>query len=141
MTDSQAQQELALLSIAADLEGIGDIISKELARLAQKKVEKQRTFSEEGWQEIQRLHQAGLENFGLIISVFAAPGEELVKRVEHQGEHFDNLEQQLRQSHIQRLHAGSPEAFETSSIHLDVLGNLRRINAHLVHIAKLSLQT
>jgi len=141
LTDSQAAQEMALLSIAADLEGVGDIISKELARLAQKKVEKQRTFSEEGWQEIQKLHQTGQENFGLTISVFASPGEELGKRMEHQGEKFDRLEQQMRQSHIQRLHAGTPETFETSSIHLDILANFRRINAHLVHIAKLSLQT
>ncbi|OGQ06381.1 MAG: hypothetical protein A2W61_07395 [Deltaproteobacteria bacterium RIFCSPLOWO2_01_44_7] len=141
LSETQAAQEMALLSITADLEGIGDIISKELAGLARKKVTKGRLFSQQGWKDIQKIHQAGMDDFSLAISVFASPNEELARKMIRQGEHFDHLEQQLRQSHIQRLHAGSPEAFETSSIHLDVLGNLRRINAHLVHIAQLSLQT
>ena len=141
LTDTQREQEMALLSIAADLEGVGDIISKELARLANKKNEKRRSFSLEGWQNIEQLHRTGVENFGLTISIFASPNEELSRKMMHQGTHFNALEQQLRQSHIQRLHVGSPEAFETSSIHLDVLANLRRINDHLVHISQLSLQT
>ena len=141
LTDTQAAEEMALLSIAADLEGIGDMISKDLARLANKKMEKRRTFSEEGWQDIQKLHKAGVENFSLTISIFASSEERLAQKMIHQGEHFAALEQQLRQAHIQRLHVCSPEAIETSSIHIDVLGNLGRINTHLMHIARLSLQT
>lgn len=141
LTDAQTSQQMGLLSVAADLEGIGDIISKELARLARKKSAKERVFSEQGWEDIQSLHRSGLDNFALAIAVFMAPNEELVRKVLHHGEHFDELETKLRQAHIQRLHAGQPEVFETSSIHLDVLGNLRRINAHLVHIAQLAMQS
>lgn len=141
LTEKQTSQQMALLSVTSDLEGVGDIISKELSQLARKKMEKARVFSQQGWQDLQKLHKAGLENFGLAVSAFTAPSEELVKKLLHQGEHFNLLEQQLRQSHIQRLHAGQVEAFETSSIHLDVLGNLRRINAHLVHIAQLAMQS
>ncbi|MDO8526294.1 MAG: Na/Pi cotransporter family protein [Deltaproteobacteria bacterium] len=141
MTESQAAQQMALLSIGADLEGVGDVISKQLTRLGEKKVEKRRTFSQQGWQDIQKLHQMGMENFSLTISAFASPAEEVTSKVMHHGERFNILEQQLRQSHIQRLHVGSPETFETSTIHLDILSNLRRINDHLVHMAQLSLQT
>lgn len=141
LTDSLAAQEMALLSVGQDLEGVGDIISKELGRLAQKKHKGSRVFSEEGWQDIQKLHLAGLENFGLAIAVFTAPSEELTSKVKHQGERLNELEEALRESHIQRLHAQRPEAFETSSIHLDVLGSFRRINAHLVHMADVSLRT
>lgn len=141
LTEKQTAQQMALLSVTADLEGIGDIISKDLSHLARKKVAKSRIFSQQGWQDLQKLHKVGLENFGLVISAFTSPSEELTKKVLHQGDHFNELEQQLRQSHILRLHAGQVEAFETSSIHLDILGNLRRINAHLVHVAQVSLQT
>lgn len=41
----------------------------------------------------------------------------------------------LRQAHIQRLHAGLRESIETSSIHLDVLNDLKRINSHATNIA------
>lgn len=141
LSEGQAGQEMALISVGDDLEGIGDIISKELGRLAQKKQQKGSVFSEEGWGDIQKLHQAGLENFDLVIAAFASPAEELTRKVLHQGQHFNELEESLRESHIARLHAQKPESFETSSIHLDVLGNFRRINAHLVHIAELALRS
>lgn len=141
LTDAQATQQMSLLSITADLEGIGDVVSKEMAGLARKKGEKKRQFSQEGWRDIQELHRMGLENFSLVISCFASPGEDLLLKVTRQREYFNELEQQFRQQHIRRLHVGTPEAFETSSIHLDVLGNLRRINDHLVHLAQLSLQS
>lgn len=141
LTESQGAQEMALLSIGADLEGIGDIVSKELGRLAQKKHKKGKVFSQEGWQNIQKLHQAGLENFDLARSAFASPSEEVARKVLHQGSRFNELEEELRESHIQRLHAQRVEAFETSSIHLDILANLRRINTHLMHLAEASLKT
>ncbi len=141
LSEEQADQEMALLSVGNDLEGIGDIISKELSRLAQKKQKRGRVFSLEGWEDIQRLHQSGQESFNLAIAAFAAPHEELTRKSLHQGRHFDALEEDLRESHIARLHAQKPESFETSSIHLDVLGNFRRINAHLVHIAEVALKT
>lgn len=141
MTEKQLTQEIALLSVGDDLEGVGDIISKELGRLAQKKVTTGRVFSKEGWEDIQKLHQAGLEIFETINACFAFPSEELVLKVRHLGEHFRNLLDQLWQAHILRLHEKKPEAFETSSIHLDVLANFRRINAHLTHIAELALKT
>lgn len=141
LTTTQGVQQMSLLSIAADWEGVGDIISAELARLANKKLCDHQVFSEQGWQDILTLHQLGLENFSLTVSCFASPSEELMRKVSHHIEHFNEMEQQLRKSHIQRLHSGRPESFETSSIHLDVLGNLRRIGAHLLHIAQLSLQS
>ena len=39
------------------------------------------------------------------------------------------------QAHIARLHAGLPESIETSSIHLDALNDLKRINSHATNIA------
>lgn len=141
MTEQQLAQEMGLLGVGDDLEGIGDIVSKELGRLAQKKVRTGRVFSKEGWEDIQKLHQEGLANFETAMAVFASPSEELVLKVKHQCKRFKELQQDLKLKHIERLHEKKPEAVETSSIHLDVLGNLRRINDHLSHLAEAALKT
>lgn len=139
LTEKQADQQMALLNITSALESLGDVISRELVRLAKKRWHKKRTFSEEGWHEIQKLHQVILENFETTLAVLVAPQEDLVHQVIRKGEDVKELEIELNQTHIQRLHAGQPESFETSSIHLDVLGNLRRISGYLMQIAQLSL--
>jgi phosphate:Na+ symporter len=38
-------------------------------------------------------------------------------------------------SHYARLREGRPESIETSSIHLDVMRDLKRINGHLTSVA------
>ena len=45
------------------------------------------------------------------------------------------VERELRQAHINRLHLGARETIETSSIHMDVLNDLKRINSHATNLA------
>ena len=45
------------------------------------------------------------------------------------------IEQELGQKHLMRLHHGLRETFDTSSIHLDILSNLRRINTIVTKMA------
>ncbi|MBI4125442.1 MAG: Na/Pi cotransporter family protein, partial [Deltaproteobacteria bacterium] len=140
-TEQQLAQEMALLGVGDDLEGIGDILSKELGRLAQKKIKTGRVFSKEGWEDIQKLHRVGVENFETALAAFTSPSEELVLKIKHQAWHFKELQQEFRIKHIQRLHEKKPESVETSSLHLDVLVNLRRISDHLVRLGELTLKT
>jgi phosphate:Na+ symporter len=44
------------------------------------------------------------------------------------------MEREYRQTHIGRLHEGLREAVDTSSIHLDVLANLKRVNSLATNI-------
>ena len=48
---------------------------------------------------------------------------------------INKMERELRQAHIRRLHAGLRESIETSSIHMDVLNDLARINSHITNLA------
>jgi phosphate:Na+ symporter len=74
-----------------------------------------------------------------MLSMLAAPSEEIAVKLERHELHMEEVEQQLRQAHITRLHQGLQESFDTSSIHLDILANLRRVNAKLTHIAELAM--
>lgn len=139
LSPEQARIHLALLSITADLEGIGDTISKEMVMLARKKASWQRIFSDDGWRDLRGFQQKVAENFNLTISILTQPSEELAAKVYRHEEHIDEIEQQLRQAHINRLHQGLKESFDTSSIHLDILGSMRRINTKLAHIVRMAM--
>ena len=83
LTDAQGNQQMALLAMTSEIENIGDVISKNLAVLAQKRFDKKVVFSPEGWREIKKLHQAGMENFSTAISAMTSGDESLIRRVEH----------------------------------------------------------
>ncbi len=130
-----SKQEVGLIYMISDLEHIGDIISKSLMPLAQKKVEGKLTFSHNGKKEIQDLFEKVNENFTLAVAAFAAQNSELAEKVLRHKTRINQIERELRQAHIARLHAGMPESIETSSIHLDALNDLKRINSHATNIA------
>ena len=46
-----------------------------------------------------------------------------------------DLETQATEAHFARMRSGLTESVETSSLHIDILRDLRRINAHLVAAA------
>ncbi len=44
------------------------------------------------------------------------------------------MERELVQAHLDRLRKGLRESMETSHLHLDLIGNLARINSLITHI-------
>jgi phosphate:Na+ symporter len=46
-----------------------------------------------------------------------------------------NAELAATERHLDRLREGRPENIETTSLHLDVLGDLRRIHSHICSVA------
>ena len=61
------------------------------------------------------------------IACFQTRDVDLAAKVIHLKREARKMEQRMRESHIARLVKGSPESINTSSIHLDVLGEYRRI--------------
>src|SRR5215813_2801464 len=46
-----------------------------------------------------------------------------------------NLELSYAESHLMRLREGRPESIESSSLHLDILRDLKRIHSHICSAA------
>jgi phosphate:Na+ symporter len=124
------RKEIALISFIGNLENIGDIIDKNLMELARKKLYHGRRFSEEGWAEIVEFHALVSKNLEVAIAAFAANDRSLAQAVLDQRPLTRQRERELRESHLRRLRMGLAESLETSDIHLDVLGNLKRIASH-----------
>lgn len=130
-----ANRQMEVLAVISNLESIGDVIDKNLMELARKKSRKSVQFSAEGQKEIENLHSRVLENLELTMSAFTTRDRTLAERVNRNKQRIRDLEKEYTGRHIKRLESGLSESFETSSIHLDVLTNLNRINTHLTNIA------
>jgi phosphate:Na+ symporter len=135
LTEEQAQRETALIFVIANLEEIGDVIEKNLMELAEKKLRGGHVFSQQGWAEIKDLHAKVTENLELALSALAAQDASIAEKVIRHKSRINLLERQLRQTHINRLHEGLRESIDTSSLHLDLLANLKRANSLAAGIA------
>lgn len=123
-----------IMAFATNLEHVGDIIDKNLMELAAKKIKYRLRFSEEGLGEIAALHQRVQENLKLATSVFVSGDRALARKLLAEKDHFRELERDAAESHHARLKMGQPESIETSSLHLDILRDLKRINSHLTSV-------
>jgi phosphate:Na+ symporter len=134
LTESQSRRAMAVLEVARNLESIGDIIDRNIMPLAVKRITKGITFSEEGLKEIAMFHRKILENFDTAMSAFASNDRDLADRVLRNKEDIGIMERELVQAHLDRLRKGLRESIETSHVHLDIIGNLARINSLITHI-------
>jgi phosphate:Na+ symporter len=135
LTPEQAERETALIFVIANLEEIGDVVEKNLMELAEKKIRGGHTFSAQGWAEIKDVHTKVVENVELALSALAAQDASIAEKVIRHKSRINLIERQMRQTHIQRLHEGLRESIDTSSIHLDILANLKRANSLAAGIA------
>ncbi len=134
LTEDDANRQMEILSVIYNLESVGDVIDKNLMELAKKRIKNDVEFSEEGWREISDFHNKVVENFELAVSAFAARDQSLAQAVLRHKASLKDLYQTYYESHLARLQKGFVESIETSSIHLDVLTNMRRINSFITGI-------
>ena len=124
-----------IVSFTINMEQIGDIIERVLQDIEDKKVRKNRSFSEAGMAEIVHLHERLLSNLRLAMSVFLDGHVRDAKRLLEEKAHFRDLEHEYAANHIARLRDNTTQSIETSSLHIDLISDLKRINSHLCSIA------
>jgi len=124
-----------ILSFVINLEHIGDIIDKNLMDLANKKIKHNLSFSSEGWEDLERLHKQLEENFRLAFGVFISKDVAMARQLLTEKIHFRDLERIAAESHLNRLRTRLTRSIDTSTIHLDILNEFKRINSHITSVA------
>jgi phosphate:Na+ symporter len=87
------------------------------------------SFSEAGMQEITGLHERLVANLRLGLSVFLNGDVAMAQQLLAEKERFRDLERAYHDTHLDRLAGQSVAAIETSSLHLDIISDMRRINS------------
>jgi len=135
LDELEGRRAMEILSFAINLEHIGDIIDKTLCELAIKKAKRQYQFSAEGAAELVSFHKRICESLRVAFAVFMNADPEAALRLISEKSELRNIELAAGECHFERLREGRPESIETSSLHLDVLPDLRRIHSHLCSVA------
>lgn len=137
MSPEQAQKQFEILIRTNDLENIGDIVDKNILELLKKNVKKGYQFSNEGWAELSTFHQKVMDCYQLSVSYFNHREPSLLGRLKIAHQSLEDLVIEFTEQHMQRLHRGVKQTLESSSVHLDLLSNFKRISDLSINFSKL----
>jgi phosphate:Na+ symporter len=135
LSEREGKRWADVVSFTINMEQIGDIVERVLQDVEDKKILKGRDFSEAGMGEITHLHERLNANFRLGMTVFLDGHVNDAKRLLEEKTRFRELENQYAANHIARLRDNTAQSIETSSLHLDLISDLKRINSHICSIA------
>jgi len=133
--EEDSRRAFDLILFTTNLEHIGDIIDKSLLELAAKKSRLHLAFSPEGWAEIQTLHSRVVDQMRLAMTVFVTRDLKMARQLVLEKDNIRLAERDATESHLRRLREGTIASIETSALHLDILRDLKRINAHITSVA------
>jgi len=132
--EEPARRAIALLYVVNELEHIGDVISKNLMSYAKKKVDENLSFSAEGLQEIGEFHADVVETLRMASSALSTWDYRLARDTALRKEFGNRRLAELHSRHLDRLRQGLKESIDTSTIHLDFIADLERMNFHAAAI-------
>ena len=135
MGEAESRRSMEIIAFTTNLEHVGDIIDKNLIELATKKIRNRLRFSEEGSRDIYALYGQVLDTIKLALAVFIGGDIRMARQLLEQKVRFRDREREASDRHLDRLRSGRIESIETSSLHLDILRDLKRINSHLTSVA------
>ena len=135
LSEREGRRWADIMSFTINMEQIGDIIERVLQDVEDKKIRPARRFSDAGMAEICHLHERLIANLRLGMSVFLDGHVRDASRLLEEKARFRELEHDYAASHIGRLQEQTTQSIETSSLHLDLISDLKRINSHICSIA------
>jgi phosphate:Na+ symporter len=135
LDEHEGRRAMEIISFTINLEHIGDIIDKNLSELAGKKIKRKFQFSSEGAAELLAFHKRVLESLRMAFGVFMSGDVNEARKLILEKTQLRNAELAAAERHLDRLREGRPETLETTSLHLDVLRDLKRIHSHICSVA------
>lgn len=118
---------IRIMNFAADLEAAADVVDNQILELASKTHALKISFPKEGWTDLEAMSGIAIKIAEMSVACFQTKDKDLAAQVIAHKREARKMEQRMREAHINRLVKGSPESINSSSIHLDLLGEYRRI--------------
>jgi len=135
LSEDEGRRWTDIISFTINMEQIGDIIERVLEDVENKKIKPGRQFSEAGMAEITDLHSRLVDNLRLGMSVFLDGNVRDARKLLEEKTRFRDLEREYAATHLERLAVNTLHSMETSSLHIDLISELKRINSHICSIA------
>ncbi len=133
--EEESRRWTDIISFTINMEQVGDIIERILLDIEDKKIRKGRSFSDAGMAEICELHARLIDNLRLAMAVFLNGSVRDAQKLLEEKVRFGNLERAYASTHLSQLTDNTMQSIETSSLHIDLISDLKRINSHICSIA------
>jgi phosphate:Na+ symporter len=135
LEENEGRRAMEIISYAINLEHVGDIIDKNLCEVAAKKIKRRLKFSDDGAAELTAFHKRVVESFKVACVVFMSADVAQARKLIADKAELRAAEIAAAERHFERLREGRPETVQTTSLHLDILRDLKRIHSHICSVA------
>lgn len=133
LTERQKKVVNNLFYSVSDIERVGDH-AENLAEQAEYKVKHNLDFSDTGMTDLEEISSSVVKSFHYAIDARQTGNMDSVRKVSQYEDEVDNLEEELREKHIERLSSGKCEP-SSGVVFLDIISNLERISDHAYNLA------
>ncbi len=130
-----------IIELAINLKLAADLIERMLRKVQQQKTAKRRSFSEVGLEELVGLHSQLIDNLRLGLSVFLSADPKSARQLLREKRRFRAQERRLAHAHVSRLQRKIVQSIETSSLHLELIADMKRLNSLFCASAYVILET
>ena len=135
LDDADHRRLSEILAFTTNLEHAGDIVEKSLMPLAAKRIKRGLSFSETGRQEIHDMLDRLTSNARAAAAVFMTEDPRAARQLLGEKEIFREIEARTTEEYFGRARTTRPETIEMSKLLLDIVRDLKRVNAHLAAAA------
>lgn len=134
LSDVERIKADVLFHIVNDIERVGDHADN-IAEISQFMEDKKVIFTEDARNELDTIFELASKNFYDSITALKTSDFELAATITEREREINILEQNARNSHMARLHAGTCSV-EAGIYFLDIISNLERISDHSINITE-----
>jgi phosphate:Na+ symporter len=124
-----------VLTFSTQMEQAGDMVESNLLIHADKRVKRGLAFSPQSEADIRALMERLSTNLRLASSLFMTEDPRAARMLAEEKSVFRTAEAEGTKSHLERMRDGQTDSIETSSLHLDLLSDMKQINSHIVAAA------
>ncbi|WP_034911407.1 MULTISPECIES: Na/Pi cotransporter family protein [Erwinia] len=135
LPEEDSRRWAEIIEMALNLEMAGDILERMSGDVADKSLNARRPFSVDGLAELDTLMEQLTGNLRLALSVFLSQDMASAKRLRRSKHRFRITNRRYSHKHVDRLHQQNVQSIETSSLHLGLLGDMKRLNSLFCAVA------
>ncbi|WP_455921003.1 Na/Pi cotransporter family protein [Pseudomonas putida] len=141
LSEQDSRRWAEIIELAINLKLASDLIERMLRKIQQQKTSQRREFSETGLEELATLHSQLMSNLRLGLSVFLSGDPESARQLLREKRRFRAQERRLAHAHVSRLQRKVVQSIETSSLHLELIADMKRLNSLFCGSAYVVLET
>lgn len=135
LAEEESRRWAEIIEMSLNMEQASDIVERMGSEIADKSLSARRAFSLAGIGELDGLLDQLLSNLQLAMSVFFSGDVPSARRLRRRKHRFRILSRRYSHAHVDRLHQQNVQSIETSSLHLGLLGDMKRLNSLFCSVA------